>query len=360
LSSHVLKDLKYHGLETPMPIQGQAIPVLLSGRDLIAEAKTGTGKTLAFAIPIIEKIDCGNRSVQALILTPTRELAQQVAGEIKKVGYNKRVFVGAFYGGASISAQLGVLRRGVHVAVGTPGRVLDLINRRMLRLDGVSILVLDEADRMLDMGFIDDIRRIIRNVPVERQTMLFSATIPERIRELARSVMREPEVISIKSEQLTVDEIDQCYYEVSQDEKFNAFAEVLHREIPSSAIIFCNTKRWSDTLCKLMKRRGFNAEAIHGDLSQNQRDRVIEGFKKKRFTFLIATDVAARGLDIDDVSHVFNYDLPKDRENYIHRVGRTARAGKSGKAISLITSRETHDLWDIEHVCRTSIKQAHF
>ena len=358
LSSNVLKDLQYHGWETPLPIQGQAIPVLLDGRDLIAEAKTGTGKTLAFAIPIIEKTDCNNRSVQALVLTPTRELAEQVSGEIKKVGYNKRVYVAAFYGGTSINAQIGLLKRGIQVVVGTPGRILDLIKRGVLRLDTVNTLVLDEADRMLDMGFIDDIRRIIRYVPADRQTMLFSATIPDRIRQLSHSIMRDPEVISIKSDNMTVDEVEQYYHEISQSNKFDSFIAVVRKEDPNSAIIFCNTKRWADTLSRLMRKNGFKAEALHGDLTQNQRDKVTHGFRKKAFTFLIATDVAARGLDIDDVSHVFNYDLPKDRENYIHRIGRTARAGKKGRAISFITSRETHDLWDIEHVCRTRIVNA--
>ncbi|MCX6694910.1 MAG: DEAD/DEAH box helicase [Candidatus Altiarchaeota archaeon] len=358
LSSHVLKDLKYQGWETPMPIQGQAIPVLLDGRDLIAEAKTGTGKTLAFAIPIIEKVDCEKRFVQALVLTPTRELAEQVAGELKKIGYNKKVYVGAFYGGKSISMQASLLKRGIHVAVGTPGRVLDLLNRRILSLEGVRTFVLDEGDRMLDMGFIDDIRRIVAHLPHDRQTMMFSATIPEDIKGLAQSITRNPEFISVSSDTMTVDEVDQCYYEVPKTEKFDAFVEVMKRESPSSAIIFCNTKRWSDTLAKLMKRRGFDAEVIHGDLTQNQRDRVMDGFRKNRFKFLIATDVAARGLDIDDVSHVVNYDLPKERENYIHRIGRTARAGKSGKAISFISSQEIHDLWETEHRCRTKINQA--
>jgi len=358
LSHHVMKDLEYHGLEKPMPIQGQAIPLLMNGRDLIAESKTGTGKTLAFAIPIVEKIDCGAREVQALILAPTRELAEQVSGEIKKVGYNKKVRVAALYGGKSIGPQAKMLERGVHVVVGTPGRILDLIDRRMLKLNGVKTLVLDEADRMLDMGFIDDIRKIISKVPADRQTMLFSATIPDRIRDLAHSVMRDHEVISIESEQMTVDEIDQCYYEIRQDRKLDAFAEVLKKEDPESAIVFCNTKRWAETLSKLMSRRGFRAQALHGDLSQNQRDRVMEDFKKKRFRFLVATDVAARGLDIDNVSHVFNYDLPREQENYLHRIGRTARAGKTGKAITFITSKETRELWAVEHTCRTRIRHA--
>lgn len=358
LSSHVLQDLKYHGLEKPMPIQGEAIPVLLSGRDLIAEAKTGTGKTLAFGIPIIEKIDCGAHGVQALILTPTRELAKQVAGEMKKIGYRKNVRSLPIYGGTSINGQARMLDRGVHVVVGTPGRIIDLLNRRILRLDRVKMLVLDEADRMLDMGFIKDIHRIISFVPDERQTMLFSATIPDEVRELGSKVMDNPEVISISSDKLTVEEIEQFYYETSRKEKLDAFVRVVNKEKPESAIIFCNTKRWADTLSKLLKRRRLYGEALHGDLSQNQRDRVMEGFRKKRFRFLIATDVAARGLDIDDVSHVFNYDLPKDPGSYVHRVGRTARAGKKGKAISFISSGEIHNLWDIEHKCRTKILEA--
>jgi ATP-dependent RNA helicase DeaD len=220
------------------------------------------------------------------------------------------------------------------------------------------MLVLDEADRMLDMGFIDDVRRIIRHVPDERQTMLFSATIPEEIKQLAASIMKGPEVISTSSDELTVDEVEQCYYEVPQERKLDSFVRVVGLERPRSAIVFCNTKRWADTLIRLMKRRGLHGEALHGDLSQGQRDRVMDGFRKGRFRFLVATDVAARGLDIDDVSHIFNYDLPRERGNYVHRIGRTARAGNSGKAISFITPCETRDLWDIEHYCRTKIKEA--
>lgn len=358
LSSHVLKDVAYHGFEKPMLIQSQAIPLLMNGRDLIAEAKTGTGKTLAFAIPIIEKIDCNLRRVQALVLTPTRELAEQVAGEIKKIGYNKRARIAAVYGGKSINNQAKLLDMGVHVVVGTPGRILDLLDRKILRLDGVNMLVLDEADRMLDMGFIDDIRKIISNVPTERQTMLFSAIIPDGIKELACSVMNNPEVISIKSEEMTVEETEQYYYETPQTRKLDTFVRIVRMEQPSSAIIFCNTKRWAETLIRLMRQRGVHGEALHGDMSQNQRDRVMHGFRKKRFRFLVATDVAARGLDIDDVSHVFNYDLPKDPDIYVHRIGRTGRVGKKGKAISLISPNEIHDLRGIEHKCRTKIHQA--
>lgn len=357
LSHQILTDLEFHGLKKPMPIQHEAIPVLLSGRDLVAEAKTGTGKTLAFAIPVIEKIDCSSNRVQALILAPTRELANQVAGEFRKIGYKKRVRSVAVYGGKSINGQAEKIRKGAQVVVGTPGRVLDLLNRRILHLDNVHMLVLDEADRMLDMGFIKDIKRIIYHVPSDRQTMLFSATIPNEIKELARSVMRDPEIISISSDDLTVDEVEQIYYEVSQSEKLNAFVGVIKKESPDSAIIFCNTKRWVDTLSRLLKRKGIHGEALHGDLSQNQRDKVMDGFRRKRFRFLIATDVAARGLDIHGVSHVFNYDIPRDPDGYVHRIGRTARAGRRGKAVSFISPGEIRDIWSIEHRCRTKIKE---
>ncbi|MBD3388419.1 MAG: DEAD/DEAH box helicase [Candidatus Altiarchaeales archaeon] len=355
LSTNVMKDLNYHGMETPMPIQSEAIPSLLEGRDMIAQAKTGTGKTLAFAIPIIEGVNPQQRRVQSLIVAPTRELAIQVAGEVKKIGYKKRVNVACVYGGKSVNAHADMVRKGPQVVVGTPGRILDLVNRRALRLDGVRMLVLDEADRMLDMGFIDDIRRIISHTPRDRQTMLFSATIGEKIKELAKSITRNPLNISTGEDDLVVDEIDQCYYEIGQDEKLDVFIDVVEKENPSSAIVFCNTKRWADTLIKLMKRRGLDAKAIHGDLSQKQREHVMEGFRKNKFKFLVATDVAARGLDIDDVSHVFNYDIPQDPESYVHRIGRTGRAGKTGKAISFITSREIYSLWDIENRCEITI-----
>ena len=358
LSPQTQKDLEHNNFVTMMPIQELSIPMLLEGRDLIAQAKTGTGKTLAFGIPIVEKVDPANRDVQALIMAPTRELAEQVAGEMRKIGYGKRIRTTSVYGGKSIDAQAKQLSSGSPIVVGTPGRIMDMIERRLLRLGTVKILVLDEADRMLDMGFIDDIRKIIAHIPKERQTMLFSATIPDRIGQLAHTIMKKPEHISVSPEELTVNEIEQYYYETPQNVKFDTFMAVVQKERPDSAIIFTNTKRWADTLTNMMQRRGMSTEAIHGDLSQNQRDRVIEGFKRKKFIFMVATDVAARGLDIDDVTHVFNYDIPREKENYIHRIGRTGRAGKSGKAISFISSQEIHDLWTIEHTCRTKINEA--
>ncbi|MBN2250529.1 MAG: DEAD/DEAH box helicase [Candidatus Altiarchaeota archaeon] len=358
LSPHLMKDLEHNGFVTAMPVQELAIPVLMDGKDLMAQAKTGTGKTLAFAIPIMEKVDTSRGEVQALILAPTRELAEQVCGEMRKISYAKKARTCAVYGGKSITNQANALKSGAQIVVGTPGRTIDLINRGILDLSKVKMLVLDEADRMLDMGFIDDIRKIVSRIPRERQTMLFSATIPERIRNLVHSMMKNPETISVTPEELTVEEIEQWYYEIPQEAKLDKFIEVVRKETPSSAIVFCNTKRWAETLSKLMQRRGLKTQALHGDLSQNQRDNVMEGFRKGRFSFMVATDVAARGLDIEDVSHIFNYDIPKEKENYIHRIGRTGRAGKKGKAISFITPCETRDLWSIEHTCKTKITQA--
>jgi len=358
LSGHVMHDLQHHGFETMMPIQQESIPVLMSGRDLIAQAKTGTGKTLAFAIPIVEKINEQDKFVQALVVTPTRELAIQVAGEIKKIGYKKRVNVTCVYGGKSIRDQAKSIQRGAQAVVGTPGRLLDLIGRGILSLSRVRMLVLDEADRMLDMGFVDDIMKIISHTPSERQTMLLSATIQDRVRSLAKSITRNPVDITTSTDDLTVKDIEQCYYEIPQKQKLDLFMKVVKRESPGKSIIFCNTKRWVDKLTRILQQRGLDARSLHGGMTQGQREKVSNGFRKTQFTFLVATDVAARGLDIDDITHIFNYDLPREPDSYVHRIGRTARAGKNGKAISFITSRETRELWGIEHRCQTKIPQA--
>ena len=356
LSQGLVRSLAENGFTTPMSIQEAAIPVLLGGGDLIAEAKTGTGKTLAFAIPIIEKIDVGGRGVQALVVTPTRELANQITEEFRKIGASKSVRVCAVYGGKSISPQAKELSRGAHVVVGTPGRLLDMMQRRILDLSKVRTLVLDEADRMLDMGFVKDVLRIISHTPSERQTMLFSATMSDDVKRLSDSIMRKPEVISTSTDEtLTVDEIDQGYFEVEREKKLSHFIKVVRDESPESAIVFCNTKRWAEKLCNIMRDRGFAADRIHGNLAQGARDRVIGDFKRGKFTFLVATDVAARGLDIDGVSHVFNYDIPREPKNYVHRIGRTGRAGKSGRALSFVMSGEVRELWGVEHACRTSI-----
>lgn len=357
LSGSVVQDLQYHGFETMLPIQHESIPVLLDGRDLIAQAKTGTGKTFAFAVPIVEKIVETDKSVQALVVTPTRELAIQVAGEIKKIAYRKRIKVACVYGGKSVSSQAKVVRDGAHTVVGTPGRLLDLIGRGILSLNKTRMLVLDEADRMLDMGFIDDIRKIISHTPSDRQTMLFSATIPDSVRTLAREITKNPVDISTGADDLMVDDIDQCYYEIPQREKLDVFEKVVRRENPRKAIIFCNTKRWADKLTKLLSRRGLDARVLHGDMNQSQREKVTHRFRKNDFKFLVATDVAARGLDIEDVSHIFNYDLPKDPDSYVHRIGRTGRCGKIGKAVSFINPQEIRELWGIEHRCQTKITE---
>lgn len=359
ISGHLMEDIEYHGFEEMMPIQSESIPHLLEGKDIIGQAKTGSGKTLAFAIPLVEQVDPQDRDVQALVITPTRELAIQVEKEIGKIAYRKKITTLCVYGGTSINNQTQALKRGVQAVVGTPGRILDLVRRKSLRLSSTKILVLDEADRMLDMGFIDDVRKIIRETPDTRQTMLFSATMPEKVMSLAGEITRDALNITTSTEDdLTVDDIDQCYYEVDQDEKLDFFDDVVHMENPEKAIIFCNTKRWSETLAKILRRRKYSVKVLHGGLTQKQREYVIKGFRNNKFTFLVATDVAARGLDIDDVSHVFNYDIPREPENYVHRIGRTGRAGKTGRAISFLTSSEIYGLWDIEHRCRTKIKQA--
>ncbi|MBU0761423.1 MAG: DEAD/DEAH box helicase [Candidatus Altiarchaeota archaeon] len=357
ISLEILEDLRHNGFTKTMPIQALAIPHLMKGADLIAQAKTGTGKTLAFAIPLIQALDPQKRRVQALVVTPTRELALQVAQEIQKVGYRKKIKTACVYGGKSINEQAKKIKSGASVIVGTPGRILDLIGRGILRLDEVKVLVLDEADRMLDMGFIRDIQKIISYTPNTRQTMLFSATIGDEVRALAQDITRDPHHITTGEDELVVEDIHQTYYETSDKEKLDVFEKVVKEEMPDKAIIFCNTKRWSETLIKLLRHRGINAQAIHGDMSQNQRENVIAGFKSRKFKYLVATDVASRGLDIDDVTHVFNYDIPNEPMSYVHRIGRTARAGKNGKAISFITSREIRSLWDIENRCRTKINE---
>jgi ATP-dependent RNA helicase DeaD len=360
ICTEILEDLRHHGFENPMPIQEQAIPELLLGRDMIAQAKTGTGKTLAFAIPIINGVDAKVKKPQALIIVPTRELAHQVAEEFRKLGYKKRMMVATVYGGVSIQQQADKIRKGANIIVGTPGRLLDLLNRGILSLDEIQHLVLDEADRMLDMGFIQDIKKIISKTPSERQTMLFSATIPDEIVELASDITRNPIRASTGEDELLVEEIDHCYYEVTRKNKLDSFFKILAMEKPEAAIVFCNTKRWAETMVNLMRKRRYNAESLHGNMTQKQRDNVMQAFRNKKFRYLIATDVAARGLDIEGITHVINYDIPMDPSNYVHRIGRTGRAGAAGKAITLIDSSEVRSLWDIENRCETSIPQATF
>src|SRR5919199_506835 len=358
LSEPLLKAISDLGYEEPTPIQARTIQRVFEGADVIAQAQTGTGKTAAFALPIIQRLDRSVRQPQALILTPTRELAVQVAEAFQSYGKYEPVAILPVYGGQPIERQLRALERGVHVVVGTPGRVLDHIRRGTLKLNGVRSVVLDEADEMLDMGFIEDIEAILQETPPERQTMLFSATMPAPIANLARRYLKNPERISVEAEQLTVPQIRQVYYEVGGRDKFEVLARVIDYETPTSAIIFCRTKSAVDDLGQRLTARAYPAETLHGDLSQIQRDRVMGRFRSNQVEMLVATDVAARGLDIEHVSHVINYDIPLDPESYVHRIGRTGRAGRTGVAVTLVTPRERRLLRIIERVTNSRIQRA--
>jgi len=357
ISEKVLKALDDMGFEEPSPIQEQAIPLLLNGKDVIGQAQTGTGKTAAFGVPIVERWDPKLKAVQALVLTPTRELAIQVAEEITKIAKYVRLKTIAIYGGQSIERQIRSLRFGVDVVIGTPGRIMDHIRRGTLDLSHVGIVVLDEADEMLDMGFIEDIEFILRETPTDRQTLLFSATMPDEIKRLAVRYMRDPQHIAVSPQQLTVPQIEQIFYETRPAFKTDALCRVLDMEDVERGIIFCRTKKGVDELVETLQARGYLAEGIHGDMNQAQRNRVMAKFKEGHVDLLVATDVAARGLDIPDVTHVFNYDIPQDPESYVHRIGRTGRAGKSGTAITFISPREFPQLRLIERVAKTRIQR---
>jgi ATP-dependent RNA helicase DeaD len=348
LSKDLVKAIDTAGFEEPTPVQCEAIPILLSGRDLIAQAQTGTGKTAAFALPILQRLSGESREPRAIVLAPTRELAIQVAQSFHQFGRPRGAKVLAVYGGQPIDRQLRALRHPVDVIVGTPGRVMDHMRRETLNLSSISTVVLDEADEMLDMGFVEDIEWILERIPGEHQTALFSATIPERVAQLARRYLRDPARVMIEPEQVTVPQTEQTYYEVLPRAKLEALTRVLDLEIPTSAIIFCRTKREVDELTEQLQARGYPAEALHGDLSQTQRDRVMARFRSGQDEILVATDVASRGLDVENVSHVINYDIPGDPESYVHRIGRTGRAGRTGVAITLTTPRERRHLRAIE------------
>ena len=353
LSHKVMAAIQAMGFEEPSPIQARTIPPIMEGNDVIGQAQTGTGKTAAFGIPITEKVQ-DLRHVQALIMTPTRELALQVSEEIAKIGQFKRLKTLPVYGGQSIDRQIRALRFGVQIVIGTPGRLLDHIRRGTIKLDMVKILVLDEADEMLDMGLVDDIESIMENIPREgRQTLLFSATMPQQIRSLADRYMNKPVFVTVSKEQLTVPQIDQFYYETR--EKLDGLCRILDAGDMESTIIFCRTKKGADELTASLVARGYMAEALHGDLSQVQRDRVMKKFRESKLEILVATDVAARGLDIDHVTHVVNYDIPQDPESYVHRIGRTGRAGRKGTAITFIHPREFRQLKQVEREIRQRI-----
>ncbi|HEB75538.1 MAG TPA: DEAD/DEAH box helicase [Nitrospirae bacterium] len=357
LSDEVLNALSEMGFEKPTPIQESAVPPALEGLDIIGQAQTGTGKTAAFGIPIIEKGTRG-KVPYAIILAPTRELAVQVAQELNKIGKNKGILSVPIYGGQSIERQIRSLKKGVDVVVGTPGRVLDHIRRRTLNLKNIRILVLDEADEMLNMGFIDDIETILRDIPEERQTMLFSATMPKEIMRIAAKYMNNPRRVAVDAKNMVVLKIKQVFYEVREEYKIKALTRLLDVEDPSLTLVFCHTKREVDEVAGKLQQMGYYAGAIHGDFTQSHRDEMMEKFKKGDIEILVATDVAARGLDITDVSHVVNYSIPQNPDSYIHRIGRTGRAGKSGIAITFVTPREYRQLRLIERSAKTRIEKA--
>ena len=354
LDKKIVASLTAMGFEEPSPIQEQTIPLVLEGSDVIGQAQTGTGKTAAFGIPVVQSIT-DHRHIQALIMTPTRELAIQVAEEIGKIGRASKIKALPVYGGQPIDRQIRALRSGVQIVIGTPGRLIDHINRKTIKLDHIKFLVLDEADEMLDMGFVDDMEEIMKNLPAERQTLLFSATMPKAIMDIARNFQKDARVIKVVRKELTVSNIEQFYYEVRPKNKTEVLCRLIDIYNPRLSVVFCNTKRQVDELISELKGRGYFADGIHGDMKQQQRDRVMDDFRSGNVDILIATDVAARGIDVDDVDMVFNYDIPQDEEYYVHRIGRTGRAGRSGMALSFISGKEVYKLKDIERYCKTKI-----
>ncbi len=346
------------GFEEASPIQSAAIPVLLEGADVVGQSQTGSGKTVAFGIPAIHLVDANLRAPQVLILCPTRELAVQVAEEIAKLAFFKRgVRELPIYGGQSYERQFRGLSAGAQIIIGTPGRVMDHLERKSLKLDQIKMVILDEADRMLDMGFVDDIKTILREVPNERQTVFFSATIPRPIQQLIQTFTRNPVNVRVEAEAMTVPAIDQVYYEVDRRSKLEVLCRLIDLEDVKLAIIFCATKMMVDELTEHLIARGYGADKLHGDMTQAMRERVMGRFRKRKVEFLVATDVAARGLDVDDIEIVFNYDLPHDGEDYVHRIGRTGRAGKGGKAVTFVAGREIYRLENIQRFTKSRIRR---
>jgi ATP-dependent RNA helicase DeaD len=355
LEPKVLRAITEMGFEESTPIQEKTIPLALEGRDLIGQAQTGTGKTAAFGVPLVNKIDVHEERIVALVMCPTRELAIQVAEEIGKLGRFKGIRSLPIYGGQDIVKQIRALKKKPQIIIGTPGRLLDHINRKTIKLDDVQTVVLDEADEMLDMGFMEDIQTILSLVPQNRHTMLFSATMPPNIQKLANQFLTNPEHVSVIPKQVSAPLIEQAYIEVHEKQKFEALCRLIDMEAPELAIVFGRTKRRVDELSEALQKRGYSAEGLHGDLSQNQRDNVMRKFRDGSIDVLVATDVAARGLDVSGVTHVVNFDLPQDPESYVHRIGRTGRAGKEGKAWTFVTPREIDHLHFIEKVTRHKI-----
>lgn len=357
LSKVTLESVLKMGFEEATPIQAETIPMGLANKDLIGQAQTGTGKTAAFGIPLVEKVDVTKDAIQGIIIAPTRELAIQVSEELYKIGSGKRVRVLSIYGGQDISRQIRSLKKFPHIIVGTPGRVLDHINRKTMRLDTVNTVILDEADEMLNMGFIEDIETILASTPAERQTLLFSATMPAPIQRMAEKFMKDPQIVRVKMKEMTVPAIEQFYLEVMEKNKFDVLTRLLDIQSPELAIIFGRTKRRVDELSEALTLRGYTAEGIHGDLTQAKRMQVLRKFKEGTIDVLVATDVAARGLDISGVTHVYNFDIPQDPESYVHRIGRTGRAGKSGMALTFITPREKSYLSVLERTTKRKMER---
>lgn len=356
IDERILRAIDDCGFEEASPIQAQAIPVIFNGEDVVGQAQTGTGKTAAYTIPMLQKIDPSLKKPQAIVLCPTRELAIQVAEEIRKLAkYMSDIKVLPVYGGQEIVRQIKSLKTGVQIIVGTPGRVMDHMRRKTVKFDDVSFVVLDEADEMLDMGFREDMETILTDTPDSRQTVMFSATMSKEIMNLTGRFQRDAKVIKVVRKELTVENIEQYYYEVRPKNKTEVLCRLIDIYNPKLSVVFCNTKRQVDELISELKGRGYSADGIHGDLKQQQRDRVMEDFRSGNIDILLATDVAARGIDVDDVDVVFNYDLPQDEEYYVHRIGRTGRAGRSGVALTLLSGREVYKLKSIEHYCKTRI-----
>lgn len=357
LSPQVMRGIDELGFTELFPIQAEAIPSLLEGRDVIGQAQTGTGKTAAFGVPMIERLDANSNRVQGLVLAPTRELAVQVADHMSKYAKYAGFRVLAVYGGASIERQVWSLQRGIHIVVGTPGRIIDLMKRGVLNLSYVKILVLDEADRMLDMGFIDDIDYILRRVPTTRQTSLFSATIDGNVRRVCNRYMRNPEEILVSKDEIALEQINQYYVVVNPANKFETLCNILKEKQVERAIIFCRTRTGTSKIAGGLSRRGYDADALHAGFTQSQRDAVTNAFRQGRLQLLVATDVAARGLDIQGITHIINYDVPNEAPTYFHRIGRTARMGGEGTAITLVGYGELTDLENIRALTKTTMEE---
>jgi superfamily II DNA/RNA helicase len=357
LSENILEAIEKLGYKKPSEVQQKVIPLILENKDLVVKSQTGSGKTAAFAIPICEKIELEENSPQVLILAPTRELALQIKDDFTNIGRFKRIRSAAIYGKEPISLQINALKQRVHVIAGTPGRVMDHIERNTMNLEKIKYLVIDEADEMLNMGFIDQVKAIIKELPKKRLTLLFSATIPEEILNLCDAYMNSPVNIEVESKSTTANAIEQTYYETEREDKFDLLNKIIYTSLPESSIIFCRTKVNVDTVVSQMKAKGYSCDALHGGMLQADRTEIIKSFKRGDFMFLIATDVAARGIDVDNITHVINYDIPLEKESYVHRIGRTGRAGNKGFAITFVSPKEYRFLKEIEDFYSLKIKK---